>query len=126
MKTFADAIGRTWTVDLDPATVHRVRELTGHDLDDLAGLHRLLSDQAAIVDVLYVATLEESAERGMDDLDFGRSMGGPTFAAALDALIDEIASVQPTAADRDTVTREVEAARRAVDYRMAKAARRRK
>lgn len=94
MKTFADASGNVWTVAINAASIKRVKGLLGINLsklieDGFRPLADLLNDTIAFVDVLYVLCKDEADARNVDDLQFGRGLGGDALAGALAAFKEE-------------------------------------
>ncbi|MDO5749310.1 MAG: hypothetical protein Q4Q42_06715, partial [Planctomycetia bacterium] len=84
MRTFIDAQGREWTIDLNIASLRKLRAraatvetLKNVDLLDYAGVLLSLSDPFFAADLLF-ETLREDAddERGISAEDFGASLRG--------------------------------------------------
>jgi hypothetical protein len=105
MSVFTDGKNRLWGVQIDIATVKRVRALCGVDLLDLAGglppLHeRLATDLVLAVDVLYAVCQPQAAAAGIDATQFGGMMAGSraaeAFAAFWESLADFFQGLRPT------------------------------
>jgi len=95
---FTDATGRDWLVEITVDTVRQVRKELDVDLMQAAGgdvLERLAADPVELVDVLFVICRDQAEERGLSDVDFGRSLAGDAIEAATDALIDSIVAFFP-------------------------------
>ena len=83
MRTFADAQGREWTLDLNIASLRKLRAraatvetLKNVDLLDYAGVLLSLSDPFFSADLLFETLREDADERGISAEDFGASLRG--------------------------------------------------
>jgi len=105
MKQFTDNAGRQWNVELNVATVKRVRDLCGVDLLEASDreknlLVRLISDPILLVDVIYCVCKPQADQQQVTDEDFGRAMAGDAIDAATEALLGEIVNFTPNPRDR--------------------------
>jgi len=90
MKQFKDAKGDTWTVEVNGATVKRVKEHLKGDLGDLEFLSRCDAEIALKVDLLYVVCLPEADKRGIQDIDFAAQLGGEALFDAMEVLWESL------------------------------------
>ena len=125
MKTFTDAASRTWTVNVNVATVKRVKELLEIDLtkliDDKAKpLAELISDPIKLVDVVYVLCKTQADAEKVSDEDFGRAMWGDSIYAAADAFLGAWIDFHP--ANKREALANIITKSRQLDDRMAQAA----
>ena len=108
MKSFSDNKGRTWTLEVNVATVKRVRGLCKVDLNSIVELdknnrpsaellERLSSDPVLLVDVLFAVCKPQADKLGITDEDFGESMAGDAIENATTALLEEIIDFFPAA-----------------------------
>ena len=98
MKTFADATGRDWTIEVNVQTVKRVRGLLNVDLMDALGgdlIERLLGDPVLLCDVVYCLCKPQADDIGITDEDFGRAMRGDAIGSATEALLEELVDFFP-------------------------------
>ena len=119
MKQFNDNAGRAWAVEVNVATLKRVKGLAGVDLmevlDGGALIERLIRDPVLLCDALYAACKPEADARGVTDEEFGRAMAGDAIERATEALLDEIVSFCPSPRDRAVLGRTLKATREAMD-----------
>ena len=97
-KTFKDAAGRTWTVEITVDTIKRVRTVLDTDLLDAAAgdlLRDLALDPVRVVDILYVILEEQTKDQGVSDTDFGKAMDGDVIDAAVDSFLDALINFFP-------------------------------
>lgn len=98
MKTFKDAIGREWVVDVNVATARAVRDILKVDLFSLfekeAG--RLFADPCLTVDVLYVLCRKQCDDRKVTDVEFGSGMSGDALLEGTNALIESVIDFFPS------------------------------
>lgn len=117
MKTFADNAGRDWVIEINVASLKRVKGLTGTDLIALAVsmdtsvAERLASDPILLCDVLYAVCKPQTDERGVSDEDFGRAMAGDAIESATVALLEDIVGFCPSPRDRAALGRVLTAMR---------------
>ena len=99
MRTFTDAMGRSWSLEITVATLKRVRAVAGVDLIEAAGgtlLDRLVADPVLLGDVLYACVKPQADERKITDEDFGRSLAGDAIDHATTALLEEFVAFFPS------------------------------
>ena len=98
MKTFKDNAGRTWTVDVNIATVKRVKSLLKIDLTDAVEgklLDRFILDPILLCDVIYVICKPEADKEKITDEQFGLAMAGDAIEHATEALLEELIEFFP-------------------------------
>ena len=98
MKTFKDNAGRTWTVDVNIATVKRVKSLLKVDLTDAVEgklLDRFILDPILLCDVIYVICKPEADKEKITDEQFGQAMAGDAIEHATEALLEELINFFP-------------------------------
>ncbi len=98
MRTFTDALNRSWSIEITVATLKRVRALTTVDLMDIVSgtlIDRLLADPVLLGDVLYACVKSQADERKLTDEDFGRALAGDCIEAATVALLEALALFFP-------------------------------
>lgn len=96
MRSFADKSGRRWELELTPASIKRVKGITGINLygllQDKAALFRQIADEPEIrVNVLFAMVSAQASKAGITDEQFAELLDGATFEAASDALIESFA-----------------------------------
>lgn len=96
MRFFKDKNGKQWDVELTPATIKRVKGLTGVNLYGLlqnnAELFRqIANDPEQRVNVLFAMVSAQASRDGVTDEQFAELLDGPAFEAASDALIESFA-----------------------------------
>lgn len=87
MACFKDTAQREWQVKIDAPSIRAVRERVKVDLADNDGkvFDSLRADPVLLVDVLWV--LVAGQHSGVDDLQFGQSLGGDSIDSATEALL---------------------------------------
>lgn len=121
MKTFTDNAGRDWVIEINVASLKRVKGLTGTDLIALAVsmdtsvAERLASDPILLCDVLYAVCKPQADERDVSDEEFGRAMAGDAIESATVALLEDIVGFCPSPRDRAALGRVLTAMRDARD-----------
>lgn len=105
MHTFTDNAGRVWTIQVNVATVKRVRGLVGIDLYQLVdagfqSLGKLVSDPVQLADVLYCLVKDEAEAKQISDEEFGRGLAGDAITLAADAFVEELVDFFPDARAR--------------------------
>ena len=120
MRQFKDNAGRTWTVDINVATLKRVRGLTGVDLMQVIEgtlIEKLIRDPVLLCDVVYAVCKPEAdaAIPRVSDEEFGKSMAGDAIEAATQAVLDELISFCPSPRDRANLGRVLQATNRVLD-----------
>lgn len=83
MRTFLDATGREWHIELNIASLRKIRAsaatvetLKNVDLLDYAGVLLSLSDPFFAADLLFETVREDADERGISAEEFGASLCG--------------------------------------------------
>jgi len=120
MRQFKDNAGRTWTVEINVATLKRVRGLTGVDLMQVIEgtlIEKLIRDPVLLCDVVYAVCKPEAdaATPRVSDEEFGKAMAGDAIEAATSALLDELISFCPSPRDRANLGRVLQATNRVMD-----------
>lgn len=98
MKTFIDNKGREWKLEINVATVKRVKTLIGTNL--LEAVHGDLikdvtGDPVLLVDLLYCICKVQADAAGVTDEEFGAGLAGDSIQAATDAFLDELIDFFP-------------------------------
>jgi len=137
MKTFTDNQGRSWRIDVNVASVKRVRDLLDVDLLELgtegaknreeeALIFKLIADPVLLCNVIYCLCLPQAEKAKISDEDFGRAMAGDAIDRATKALLEEIVGFFPNPRDRarvgkvlETTWRLIEKAQDVMDARLA-------
>ncbi|MFO0492814.1 MAG: hypothetical protein ACK51T_10310, partial [bacterium] len=99
MRQFKDNAGRTWTVDINVATLKRVRGLTGVDLMQVIEgtlIEKFIRDPVLLCDVVYAVCKPEADSAKVSDEEFGKAMAGDAIEAATGAVLDELISFCPS------------------------------
>ena len=99
MRTFADKLGRQWSIDLTFGDIKRIRQRMGVDLMGLSDkddegktlLHRIRDDLETALNLVYVAIEPEAQRLRVSDEEFGQSLDGDSAAGALAALWGAVA-----------------------------------
>jgi hypothetical protein len=98
MKKFIDALGRYWVVDINVATIKRVKALTEINLLTVVEgelVERLSSDPILLCDVLYGVCKPQADREGISDEDFGAGLAGDAIADATTCLIEALVEFFP-------------------------------
>jgi len=117
MKTFTDNAGRDWVIEINVASLKRIKGLTGTDLIGLAVsmdtsvAEKLASDPILLCDVLFAACKPQADERNISDEEFGRAMAGDAIESATVALLEDIVGFCPSPRDRAALGRVLSAMR---------------
>ncbi|MBZ0172448.1 MAG: hypothetical protein K8E66_08720 [Phycisphaerales bacterium] len=114
MKVFKDNAGREWTVEINVASLKRVKSLTGVDLLGVLDgtlIERLIRDPVLLCDAVYAICKPQADERSVSDEDFGRAMAGDAIEHATEALLEELVSFCPSPRDRANLGRVLKATR---------------
>ncbi|MCP4125839.1 MAG: hypothetical protein GY753_02105 [Gammaproteobacteria bacterium] len=98
--TFTNTLGNTFTIRINVFAIKNVKEQTGTDIgkllnEEAAGLKELTEDPIAMCDVLYVLCEDQAKVFGMTDRQFGESMAGDVYEAAVYAFIEAYADFCP-------------------------------
>jgi hypothetical protein len=99
MKTFKDREGREWLIDINIASIKRVKDLLAIDLLKLEGqelVEQLISDPCSLCNIVYVLCMEQADERGVSDEHFGRAMAGDAIDHATTAVLEEFVDFFPS------------------------------
>ena len=128
MKTFKDNAGRTWTVEVNIATVKRVRSLINVDLMDVINkdnhenlMNRLALDPILMGNVVYAVCKPDADKINVDDENFGRALAGDVIDHAYMALMEELVDFFPE--EKRQVLHKALLKQRKVEKKAAKAAR---
>ncbi len=103
MKTFNDAKGQPWLIDITVSALRRIKALADIDLGDFTAivsgdlLKRLAADPVLLADVLYAVLLPEVERRGMKKDDFCDLIRGDAIEDATRALLESLADFFPKA-----------------------------
>ena len=110
MRSFIDAEGRDWTLDLNISSARPLSEFCKKS-DPAVNLFDATSFLAAVGDIIYavdclaVLTAEQRDRRGMTPADFGRALKGKTAYEAQRALTEEYADFFPDPATAGIIRR---------------------
>lgn len=118
MRQFKDNAGRTWTVDINVATLKRVRGLTGVDLMQVIEgtlIEKLIRDPVLLCDVVYAVCKPEADAAKVSDEEFGKAMAGDAIEAATTAVLEELVGFCPSPRDRANLGRVLQATNRVMD-----------
>jgi hypothetical protein len=98
IPTFTDNQGREWPVVLNIPEKRKIRKRLGIDPLDFVGggAIEVLADYEKLVDVLFVHLEELAIERGVSDIEFGRSLVGDAIKDARDAYEQALVNFFPT------------------------------
>ncbi len=114
MRTFKDNAGRPWSVEINVASLKRVRGLTGTDLMQVIEgtlIEKLVRDPVLLCDVVYAICKPEADTRTppVSDEEFGKAMAGDAIEAATTAVLEELVSFCPSPRDRANLGRVLQA-----------------
>jgi hypothetical protein len=118
MKVFKDNAGREWTVEINVASLKRVKSLADVDLLGVLDgtlIERLIRDPVLLCDAVYAICKPQADERSVTDEDFGRTMAGDAIESATEALLEELVSFCPSPRDRANLGRVLKATREVMD-----------
>ena len=118
MRQFKDNAGRTWTVDINVATLKRVRGLTGVDLMQVIEgtlIEKLIRDPVLLCDVVYAVCKPEADVAKVSDEEFGKAMAGDAIEAATTAVLEELVGFCPSPRDRANLGRVLQATNRVME-----------
>jgi len=120
MQQFKDNAGRSWTVDINVATLKRVRGLVGVDLMQVIEgslIEKFIRDPVLLCDVVYAICKPEAdaATPRVSDEEFGTAMAGDAIEAATGALLEELVAFCPSPRDRANLGRVLQATRKVMD-----------
>ncbi|MCC6425713.1 MAG: hypothetical protein IT435_02710 [Phycisphaerales bacterium] len=118
MKQFKDNAGRTWTVDINVATLKRVRGLTGVDLMQVIEgtlIEKFIRDPVLLCDVVYAICKPEADVAKVSDEEFGKAMAGDAIEAATGAVLEELVAFCPSPRDRANLGRVLQATKNVME-----------
>ena len=118
MRTFKDNAGRTWTVDINVATLKRVRGLTGVDLMQVIEgtlIEKLIRDPVLLCDVVYAICKPEADAAKVSDEEFGKAMAGDAIEAATTTALEELVGFCPSPRDRANLGRVLQATKKVME-----------
>ena len=98
MKNFVDAAGRVWVVDVNVATIKRVRALAGVNLLEVVEgdlIERLSGDPILLADVLYAVCQPQATRENVSDEQFGEGLAGDVISLATTAMLDSLVAFFP-------------------------------
>lgn len=124
MKTFTDAKGREWSIELSIAVADRVKEATGVDFlavwkGQLACLEQL-EDPVTLYRTLFCLCEAQAKERQLSAEQFGEGLAGDPVSAAVAALLKELVDFTPNPRLRTALQRVLDAGNTAVERRLTK------
>lgn len=95
MKSFTDAKGKIWTIEVNVATLQRVKGLTGIDLTKLIDAKgdtftKVVEDVFIMFDVLTALVRPQLDAQGMTPEQFGESLDETSLENAVHALIEAV------------------------------------
>lgn len=96
MRSFSDAAGRQWSVEINVNAIKRVRallpgvDLASPDKGEPPLFVRLCDDAVLLCDVLYCLVKPQADSMAITDEQFGASIGPEGLAAGTDALLGEL------------------------------------
>ncbi|WP_417849419.1 hypothetical protein [Thalassoglobus sp.] len=95
MKSFTDAKGNTWTIEVNVTTLQRVKGLTGINLTNLIDAKgdtftKVVEDVFVMFDVLTALVRPQLDAQGMTTEQFGESLDETSLEAAVHALIEAV------------------------------------
>jgi len=96
MRSFKDADGRDWDVEVTVGTIKRVRATLDLDLTEIdSAIYKRLADPVLLADLLFVVCERQANDRDLSDEDFGRGLRGDPIDDATAALLDAVADFFP-------------------------------
>jgi hypothetical protein len=121
MRVFRDSKGRSWSININVATIKRCRAMLGIDIyklidDGFKGLSELMADPCRLADVLYVLCKDEADKQNVTDEEFGAGLGGAAMAEAAEQFLEELIDFFPEASQKQL--RQVVAKSRQVQVKM--------
>jgi hypothetical protein len=105
-------------VDINVATLKRVRGLTGVDLMQVIEgtlIEKFIRDPVLLCDVVYAVCKPEADSAKVSDEEFGKAMAGDAIEAATGAVLDELISFCPSPRDRANLGRVLQATNRVME-----------
>jgi hypothetical protein len=106
MKTFKDASGREWTIDINLNTIEQVIasckiDLTALFEGELKTLAELFNTPKLLVSVLWVLCGPEKPDALLSEKAFKATMKGDFLEAGANALVDDVIDFFPLARKRE-------------------------
>lgn len=99
MQQFTDARNRQWNIEVNVASIKRVKSLLDVDLmgviADQSMLPRLYEDPILLCNILYAICKPQCDERGITDEQFGEGLSGDPIDQATKGLVREVANFSP-------------------------------
>ncbi|XZE55910.1 hypothetical protein SH139x_001959 [Planctomycetaceae bacterium SH139] len=98
MQKFVDHSGRIWVVQIDVATIKRVRSVTGVDLLSIVEgelIEQLSRDPVLLCDVLYAVCQPQALAADVSEETFGEGLAGDAIAEATVALLEALVAFFP-------------------------------
>ena len=97
-NTFKDLHGNKWTVEVNMATVKRIKDSLDCNIADLNNketMTKLADDIVFLVDVIYLCLKPQLDEKGISDVEFGQSLDGETVNQASEAFMEAFIAFFP-------------------------------
>src|SRR5262245_31865470 len=103
MKTFTDANGREWRVEIRLGEVERIQDVAGIDFGDLKNLFenmaKALGDTRTFGKILWALVGDQVEAKGLDAAQFKAGFNGDTVRDAAEAIAEEFVRFFPSAAE---------------------------
>lgn len=101
MATFCDSKGREWVIAFTVPVMKRVKDRTeihlGHLLNDECRLLKeVTGDVITFADVLFLMVQNQAEAASVTDTEFGESLAGDAFEAAVDAFMQALQDFSPS------------------------------
>mgnify|MGYP007024217571 FL=1 len=92
MKTFTDNKGRNWNIEINIATVKRLKGFNINLMDAIRGdlIKEVSDDPIYLADLIFYICKPQADELKISDEDFGSALAGDAIQMATDALLDEL------------------------------------
>lgn len=98
MRNFIDSSGRVWVVDINVATVKRVKTLAQVNLLEVVQgelIERLSTDPVLLADVLCAVCQPQALREQISDEAFGQALAGDVIDRATTALLEGLIEFFP-------------------------------
>jgi hypothetical protein len=98
MRNFIDSSGRVWVVDINVATVKRVKALAQINLLEVVQgelIERLSTDPVLLADVLYAVCQPQALREQVSDEAFGQALAGDVIDRATTSLLEGLIEFFP-------------------------------
>jgi hypothetical protein len=98
MQKFVDRSGRVWVVEIDVATIKRVRAMTDINLLSVVEgdlIEQLMNDPITLCDVLYAICQPQAISQNVSDESFGQGLAGDVISDATAALLAGLVAFFP-------------------------------